>query len=193
MGFCDFPNKHLHAFVKLTHIQLFPFKKEFLRAGAWPKLLIKRKTCSAYFVLVFCFYIHSYQFTKRATKFRRSFIKREWQRMTTSGTSDNEWQRVTKSGTSDEWYNEWQRMTKSGTSDKEWQRVIQRVTASDNKWQWQRVTAMVQRMKMVQHTSKNGWLLCFQWQKQIHYYFKGWLQLEWLNKKTFFKFFQEGN
>ena len=100
----------------------------------------------------------------------------EWQRMTPTGTtSENEWQRVTKSGTSDEWY-EWQRMTTIGTtSDKEWQRLIQRVTASDNKWQWQRVTVVVQRIKMAQHTSKNGWLLCFRWQKQIHYYCKGWM------------------
>ena len=122
----------------------------------------------------------------------RSFIKRqtsgissdnEWQRVTTSGTtSDNEWQRVTTSGTTsdNEWqwmttsYNEWQWVTTSGTtSDKEWQRVIQRVTTNGN--EWQRVTAVVQRMKTAQYTSKNGWLPSFQWQKQIHYYFKGWM------------------
>ena len=83
----------------------------------------------------------------------------EWQRMTTSGTtSDNEWQRVTTSGT---------------TSDKEWQRVIQQVTTKNN--EWQRVTAVVQPMKTAQYTSKNEWLPSFQWQKQIHYYFKGWM------------------
>ena len=77
--------------------------------------------------------------------------------MTTSNTtSDNEWQRVTTSG---------------ATSDKEWQRVIQRVTTNSN--DWQRMTAVVQLMKTAQYTSKNGWLPSFQWQKQIHYYFKG--------------------
>ena len=76
------------------------------------------------------------------------------------------------SGTSRD--NEWQRMTTSGaTSDKEWQRVIQRVATNSN--EWQRVTAVVQPMKMAQYTSKNGWLLSIQWQKQIHYYFKGWM------------------
>ena len=132
MDFCDLPNKHLHGFVKLTHIQLFPFKKEFLRAGAWLKLLIKRKTCSAYFVPVFCFYIHSYQFMKRATKFRRSFIKREWQRMTTSGTSDNEWHRLVQRVKTND--NELQRAVRvmSGTSDSEWLRLVQQVTKSDS-------------------------------------------------------------
>ena len=72
--------------------------------------------------------------------------------------SDNEWQRVTMSGT---------------TSDKEWQGVIQRVTANSN--EWQRVTAVVQPMKTAQYTSKNGWLPSFQWQKQISFYFKGWM------------------
>ena len=28
---------------------------------------------------------------------------------------------------------------------------------------------------LAQHTSKNGWLPSFQWQKEIHYYFKGWM------------------
>ena len=94
-------------------------------------------------------------------------------------------------------------------SDEKWQRVLQRVTTNDNEWykewqrvttvavngnEWQRVTAVVQRMKTAQYTSKNGWLLSFQWQKQIHYYFKdGWLQLERLNKQTFLKVFQESN
>ena len=101
----------------------------------------------------------------------------------TSGTtSDNEWQRVvqrvTTSGTTSD--NEWQRVTTSGTtSDNEWQRVTTSGTTSDN--EWQRVTtsgttrAVVQRMKTAQHTSKNGWLPSFQWQKEIHYYFKGWM------------------
>ena len=127
-----------------------------------------------------------------------SFIKRqtsgtssdnEWQRMT---TSDNEWQRVTTSGaTSDkEWQrviqrvttndSEWQRMI---TSDKEWQRVITSGVTSDKEWQSvatngnesQRVTAVVQRMKTAPYTSKNGWLQCFQWENQIHFYFKVWM------------------
>ena len=69
-------------------------------------------------------------------------------------TSDNEWQRVT---------------TSSVTSDKEWQPVA--TTCSE----WQRVTAVVQWMKTALYTSKNGWLPSFQWEKQIHYYFKGWM------------------
>ena len=87
----------------------------------------------------------------------------EWQRVRTSGTtSDNEWQRVTTNGS------EWQRVTTSGTAcDKGWQRV----TKNDN--EWQRVRAVVERMKMAQYTSKNSWLSSFQWQKEIHYYFKG--------------------
>ena len=91
------------------------------------------------------------------------------QRVTTSGTtSDNKWQQVTTSG---------------ATSDNEWKPVVQRMTTNDNEWQWvtingnewQRVTAVVQRMKTAQYTSKNGWLPSFQWQKQMHYYFKGWM------------------
>ena len=90
-----------------------------------------------------------------------------------------------------EWYNEWQRMTTSikcgTTSDYEWQRVVQRVTKSDRQWynewqqvttngnEWERVTAVAQRIRTAQYTSKNGWLPSFQWQKQIHYYFKGWM------------------
>ena len=78
---------------------------------------------------------------------KNGFIKRQ-----TSGTSsDSEWQRV---GT---------------TTDSEWQRV----TINGN--EWQRATAVVQRMKTAQYTSKNGWLPSFQWQKQMHYYFKGWM------------------
>ena len=108
--------------------------------------------------------------------FLRSFIKRQ-----TSGTSSdnewyNEWQRIT---TSD---NEWHRVT---TNDYEWQHVVQRVTKSNSKWrrvtangnkrQW--VRAVVQRMKTVQYTSKNGWLPSFQWQFQFqwHYYLKWWM------------------
>ena len=69
---------------------------------------------------------------------------------------------------------EWQQMTTSGpTSDKEWQREIQRVTTNSN--EWQRVPAVVQLMKTAQCTSKNGWLPSFKLQKQIHYYFKGWM------------------
>ena len=81
-----------------------------------------------------------------------------------STTSDNEWQWVT---TSD---NEWQRMT---TSDNEWYDERQQMTKNGN--EWHRVTAVVQRMKTPEYTSKNGWLSFFQWQKQIHYYFKGWM------------------
>ena len=73
-------------------------------------------------------------------------------------TNDNKWQlvaqRVTKND--NEWYNEWQSVTTNG-----------------NEWQW--ATAVVQRMKTAQYTSKSGWLPSFQWQKQIHYYFKGWM------------------
>ena len=133
----------------------------------------------------------------------RSFIKRhasgtssdnEWQRVT---TSDNEWynewqrvynewqrvynewqrvvQRVATSGTTsdNEWYNEWQRMTTSGIERyNKWQSV----TTSDSKWQWvTALTAVVQRMKTAKYTSNNGWLPSFQWQKQIHYYVKGWM------------------
>ena len=93
-----------------------------------------------------------------------------------------------------EWYNEWQRMTMSDkewqwviTNDNEWQRVVHRVTKSDSEWynewkqvttngnEWEGVTAVVQRKKTAQYTSKNGWLPSFQWQKQMHYYFKGWM------------------
>ena len=89
-----------------------------------------------------------------------------------------EWQWMTTNA------NEWQRMT---TSDNGWQRMVQRVTKSGNEWynkwqrvttnvnQWQRVTAVAQRMNTAQYTSKNGWLPFFQWQKQIHYYFKVWM------------------
>ena len=104
----------------------------------------------------------------------RSFIKRQ-----TSGiSSDNEWQRVTTSGTTSD--NEWHQMT---TSDNEWQRVTTSGAKSDEEWQrattnsneWQRVTAVIQPMKTAHYTSKNGWLPFFQWQKQMHYYFKVWM------------------
>ena len=79
----------------------------------------------------------------------------ECQRMTTSDSEwYHEWKRMTMSGK--EWYNEWQGVT---TNDNKWQRV----TTNSNKRQ--RVTAVVQPMKMAQYTSKNGWLLPFQWQK----------------------------
>ena len=76
------------------------------------------------------------------------------------------------------WYDEWQRMTTGGstTSDNEWQRAVQRVTKSDNEWQW--ATASESSgilMKTAQYTPKNGWLPSFQWHKEIHYYFKGWM------------------
>ena len=115
----------------------------------------------------------------------RSFIKRqtsarssdnEWQRMT---TSDNEWQRVTTIGTTsdNEWYNEWQRMTKSDNEwYNEWQRVATSDATSDNRWQW--VTASNSSGTTNEngtHISKNGWLSSFQWQQQIHCYFKGWM------------------
>ena len=58
-----------------------------------------------------------------------------------------------------EWHNEWQRVT---TSDNKWQSV----TASDSSGA---------TMKTAQYTSKNGGLPSFQWQKQTHYYFKGWI------------------
>ena len=124
------------------------------------------------------FFIARETFWIFCTVFNGRFIKRqtsrtpsdnEWQRMTTSDNEwYNEWQRMTTSD--NEWYNEWQGMTTSdATSDKEWQRV----TTNSN--EWQRVTAVVQPMKTAQYTSKNGWLPSFQWQKQIHYYFKGWM------------------
>ena len=93
-----------------------------------------------------------------------------------------EWRRVTTNDI--EWYNKLQRMT---MSDNEWynerQGVVQWMTKNDNEWQrvtkngneWQRVRAVVQRMKTAQYTSKNGWLPSFQWQKEIHYYFTGWM------------------
>ena len=79
--------------------------------------------------------------------------------MTTSGTtSDNEWERVRMSE------NEWQQVVQQVTkSDSEWYNEWQRVTANGN--EWQRVTAVLLLMKTAQYTSKNGWFLCFQWQK----------------------------
>ena len=79
-----------------------------------------------------------------------------------------------------EWYSEWQRMT---TNDKKRQQVVQRVTNSNSEWQrettndneWQEVTAVVQGKETAQYTSKNRWLPSFQWQKEIHYHFKGWM------------------
>ena len=69
------------------------------------------------------------------------------------------------------------------TSDNESQEMVQRVTKSKHEGQrvttnvneWQQVRAVVQQMKTAQYTSKNGWLPSFQWQKEIHYYFKGWM------------------
>ena len=82
-------------------------------------------------------------------------------------TSDNEWQRVTTNG---EWQRVVQRVTKS---DSEWHNEWQQVTTNGN--EWERATAVVQGKKMAQCTSKNGWLPSFQWQKQMHYYFKEWM------------------
>ena len=92
--------------------------------------------------------------------------------------SDNEWQRVTTSDTTSD--KEWQWVS---TNDNERQREVQRVKKTDNEWkrvttnysEWQRVRAVVQWMKTAQYTSKNGWLLLFQWQKEINYYCEGWM------------------
>ena len=75
-------------------------------------------------------------------------------------TSDNEWKPVRTSAT---------------MSDNEWQRVTTCDATSDSEWQQTVIQAVVQPMKTAQYTSKNGLLLSFQWQKQIHYYFKGWM------------------
>ena len=125
------------------------------------RLLFKR------FMECFKKWMYEWPFIKRQTSGLSS--DNEWQRMT---ASDNEWQgavqRVTTSGTTSE--NEWQQVT---TNDSKWQQVVHRVTANGN--EWQRVRAVVQQMKMAQYTSKNDWLPSFQWQKEIHYYFKGWM------------------
>ena len=92
--------------------------------------------------------------------------------------SDNEWQRVTTSDTTSD--KEWQWVS---TNDNERQREVQRVKKGHSEWQrvttnysvWQRVRAVGQWMKTAQYTSKNGWLLSFQWQKEINYYFEGWM------------------
>ena len=84
-------------------------------------------------------------------------------------TSDNEWQWVRTSGTTSD--SEWLRVT---TYDNEWQRVTTSDTTSDNKWQW--VTASDSSSTTNENYNlKNGWLPSFQWQNQIHYYFKGWM------------------
>ena len=90
----------------------------------------------------------------------RSFIKRQ----ASGRSSDNKWQRMT-------------------TSDFEDQQVVQRMTKSQHKWErvttisneWQQMRAVVQRMETAQYNSKNGWLPSFVWQKEIRYYFKGWM------------------
>ena len=97
----------------------------------------------------------------------RLFIK-----IQTSGTSsDNEWQQMTTSGTTND--TEWQRMTTSGTTGKKkWKWV----TKSDNEWQW--VTASESSGTANENGTvhfKEWWLPSFQWQKEIHYYFKGWM------------------
>ena len=83
-----------------------------------------------------------------------SFIKRQASDIS-SDTSSDEWQT---------------------TSDNEWQRV----TTNGN--ELQRVRSVVQWMKTTQYTSKNGWLPSFQWQKEIHYYVKGWMAAIWVAK-----------
>ena len=93
----------------------------------------------------------------------------EWHRVVQGVTTNgSEWQRVVQRVTTND--NDWQQMT---TSDNKWYNEWQRVTTNGNGWQ--QVRAVVQRMKMAQYTSKNGWLPSFQWQKEIHYYFKGWM------------------
>ena len=90
----------------------------------------------------------------------------EWQRVTTSDNEwYNEWQRMTTSD--NEWYNKWQIVTASNTTrDNEWQQMA----VSDSEWQqwyneWKRHSAL-------QRTDDCP---AFQWQKQIHYYFKWWM------------------
>ena len=99
----------------------------------------------------------------------------EWQQVT---TSDNDWYNKWQQMTTND--NEWQRVTTSGkTSDKEWQLVAK----SDNKWQW--VTASESSGTVNENGtlySNNGWLPSFQWQKEIHYYFKGWMVKKVINK-----------
>ena len=80
----------------------------------------------------------------------------------------------------DEWYIEWQRVTTNNNecynewkNDSEWYNEWQQMTTNSN--ERERVTAVVQWTKTTQYTSKNGSLPSFQWQKQIHYYFKGWM------------------
>ena len=57
------------------------------------------------------------------------------------------------------------------------------MTKSENEWkkvttngnESQQVKTVVEQMKTAQYTSKNGWLPSSQWQKEIQYYFKGWM------------------
>ena len=127
----------------------------------------------------------------------------EWKRVTTSGTtSDNKWQRVTTSGTtsgttSD---NEWQRMT---TNDNEWQWMVQRMTKSDNEWynEWQKIAMSDSEWQQWYNEWKRHSTLqrmddCRRFDDKNRYTTTsrdGWLQLEWLNKQTFIKVFQESN
>ena len=71
-------------------------------------------------------------------------------------TNDNEWQRVTTSGK---------------TIDNEWQLVAKSDSASES--------SGIQWMKTAHYTSNNGWLLSFQWQKEMH--FKGWMVKKVIN------------
>ena len=106
-----------------------------------------------------------------------------------------EWQQVTTSD--NEWYNEWQRITTSDKNDNEWYNECQREVTSDRKWQrgtandnkWQEVTA---RGK----TNENGTIHIEEWMIAIFSVTDSrdwWLQLEWLNKETAPKVFQESS
>ena len=78
-----------------------------------------------------------------------------------------------------------EQVTRSGkTSDNEryneWKWMVQQVTTNDKKWQW-----VIQRVKTSDSSGimnengtvhfKEGWSSCFQWQKQIPYFFKRWM------------------
>ena len=83
----------------------------------------------------------------------------------------------------DESYIEWQRIT---ASDNEWQQVVQRMTTSENEWQ-----QVTHRMKTTQYTSKNGYCHPYYDKNRYTTSVYGWLQVEWLNKETALKVFQE--
>ena len=117
----------------------------------------------------------------------------EWQRMT---TSDNEWY--------NEWYNEWQQVTTSGATSgnkwcSKWKRVTTSNTTSDNEWQqiamgdsewpqwynqWKRHSTLQRMDDCRPFNDKNRYNTTSR---------DRWLQLEWLNKHTILKVFQESN